>query len=495
MTSLDGQVPKRSRGQRLLAILSWRGLSIRWRFALWCGALMAIMLAAFGGAVYGMMRSYLQARTDQALFDELAEVREEIEHVGGSEPLEARLVRRFGEDVNNEYQVIRSDGAVIFRSRRLGAQALPIPPSTNFGQRHVQTIRLHGDQHWRVASQFLTARSGDLILQVAVSTWPDEASLQNLLRIMLILGPAAWAGALGGGYLLARGALLPIDRMVAAASTITAQKLDRRLQVGPRADEVSRLALALNNMIERLDVSFHEMRRFTGDAAHELRTPLAIIRNAADVGLAEPDAPPECQQLFGDILEETEHLTRLAEQLLYLAREDAGTNQVPLSPVRLDALVGDVLDHLRLVADDKGVSMDAPRLQPATVAGDADRLRRVLLNVLDNAIKYTPPGGKVTVELEESGDDAIIRVTDTGIGIAAEHLPNIFHRFYRVDSARGDESGGAGLGLAICKAIVQSHGGEISATSVPGRGTSIRIRLPRRIRDLAALSANSCATA
>jgi two-component system heavy metal sensor histidine kinase CusS len=454
-------------------------LPIRWRLSLWYGAVLAIVLAGFGGAVYGMMRSHMIARTDAALFDELSEVEDEIGHAKTREELQRQLERRFGNDANNEYQIAQPDGQFAFRSRRLGTQTLPLPPKFDLSVGHAETVPLHDHLLWRVASRLIPSHEGDLTAQVATSLQPDKEILNSLGGVMLIVGPIAIGAALVGGYLLARHALAPVDRMVTAASEITAARLDRRLTVGASSDELSRLATALNKMMERLDDSFCDMQRFTSDAAHELRTPLAIIHNAADVGLSETNTPPECRRVYEDILEEVDRLSRLADQLLYLTREDVGVGTTALAPVQLDTLVREVVDHMRLVAEDKEVSLVIGSLKPTLIDGDADRLRRLMLNLLDNAIKFTPRGGQVVVAITSNEDgSALLSVSDTGIGIAAEHLPHIFERFYRVDPARGAEHGGAGLGLAISKAIVQWHGGDITAISPPSGGTCVQIRFP-----------------
>ena len=454
-------------------------LPIRWRLSLWYGAVLCVIVIAFGAAVYGMMRNHLTHRSDAALFDELAEVEDEARHAGTREQLQQQLERRFGDDATNEYQISDGRGVLVFRSRRLGSQSLPMPPSGEIGGDHSEPVRLHDGQQWRVASRRIPSRTGQLIAQVASSSRPDQELLGSLLRVMLVTGPLALAGALLGGYLLARRALEPVDQMVSATTEITAERLDRRLHVGAGKDEVSRLAISLNGMIDRLDNSFRDMQRFTGDAAHELRTPLAIIHSAADVALAEPHVPPECRRVFEDILEEVERLARLADQLLYLAREDSRLEVPAAESLRLDALASDVIEHLRLVAEDKGVTIDFNAPGTIMIIGDADRLRRLFLNLIDNAIKFTLPGGRVEVNLasDEAGGVSIL-VADSGIGIAPEHLSHIFDRFYRADPSRSSEGGGAGLGLAICKAIVQVHGGKIEATSTPGLGTCIRVQLP-----------------
>jgi two-component system heavy metal sensor histidine kinase CusS len=231
-------------------------------------------------------------------------------------------------------------------------------------------------------------------------------------------------------------------------------------------------------MIVRLERSFEDIRRFTADAAHELRTPLTVMRNVAEVALRSPREPEHYRRVLGDMLEEVERLTRLAEQLLFLCREDAGLIPLATATMRLDELVRAAVEHMSVVAEAKGLVLECSALTPCSIHGDADQLRRVLFNLLDNAIKFTPAGGTVRVTLERSNDVARVVVVDAGIGIAAEHIPHIFKRFYRVDPARGQETGGTGLGLAICHSIAAAHGGHLEIESVVGRGTRAMLSVP-----------------
>jgi two-component system, OmpR family, heavy metal sensor histidine kinase CusS len=231
-------------------------------------------------------------------------------------------------------------------------------------------------------------------------------------------------------------------------------------------------------MIARLERSFEEVRRFTADAAHELRTPIAVLRNEAEVALRKPREPEQYRRVLEDQLEELERLSRLAERLLFLCREDAGLVPMSRELVRLDEVVEDAAEHMRVVAEEKGVRLETAGVVPCHINGDEDQLRRLLFNLLDNAIKFTPAPGTVTVE--SACVDATVRtvVTDTGIGIPPEHLPHVFKRFYRVDPARGSEVGGTGLGLAIALSIAEAHGGSIEMESTVGEGTRAILTLP-----------------
>jgi heavy metal sensor kinase len=295
--------------------------------------------------------------------------------------------------------------------------------------------------------------------------------LITAVSIMLLLSG-------GLGYALARKALAPMERLRRSTAEITADRLDRQLPIVNPRDELGRLTETFNAMIGRLQRSFAEIRRFTADASHELRTPLTAIRTEAEVALAKPLGLAEHQQLLGSILEECGRLTRLTDQLLALAREDARAARQVHEPVDLAALVANVAETMRPLAEAKGLTLHAEAHEPLSVRGDAARLREVFFNILDNAIKYTPEGGEVEVRTDRQGPEAVVTVRDTGVGIPAEHLPHVFDRFYRVDKARSREEGGTGLGLSIARTIVQAHGGEIELASTPGQGTVCTVTLP-----------------
>jgi heavy metal sensor kinase len=284
--------------------------------------------------------------------------------------------------------------------------------------------------------------------------------------------------AVGGGYFLARRALAPVSLLRRRTDEITADRLDRRLPVPNPRDELGLLAGTINEMIARLERSFAEVRRFTADASHELRTPLAVIRSEAEIALGRNSVPPEQQARLGSILEECDRLARLTDQLLALAREDAGVSRQAHKRLDLAALAAGTAETMRPLAEAGGVRLHAGSTLPVWVEGDEARLRQVFFNLLDNAIKYTPGGGEVEVRVGAADGRAVATVRDTGEGIPAEHLPRVFDRFYRVDRARSRERGGTGLGLSIARSVVTAHGGSIELDSAPGRGTTARVLLP-----------------
>jgi heavy metal sensor kinase len=446
-----------------------RRLSIRWRLTLWYGAVLAAVLTAFGGAVYLMMRHGLLEQTDAELAGELQEMIDDVETTTDWPDLARRWSRRFARHGGYEFQASAVSGITLARSAHLASDPLPVPSvprslhrldfeSVPLGAR---SIAMGPQGRWRVAAHLVPGPGGPVVVQVAAPLAPVDHELAELLTVLLLTGPLALAGALGGGYLMARAALAPVDRMAAAADQITATRLDQRLEAPNRDDELGRLARTLNGMIARLERSFGEIRRFTADAAHELRTPLAVMRNAAEVALRVPRDAEQYRRVLEELLEEIERLSRLAEQLLFLCRGDAGLVPRVCRAVPVDGLVREVAEHMRVVAGEKGQTITLDLAAPCPVAGDP------------------PAGGTISVKSQCRGEQVQVVVADNGTGIDAEHIPHIFDRFYRVDPARGRETtGGIGLGLAICRSIVDAHGGTIDVASTVGRGTQVSFTLP-----------------
>jgi heavy metal sensor kinase len=453
-------------------------LSIRWRLTLWYGAVLAAVLAAFGTSVYLMMRHSLLARTETGMGMESTEVAEEVARSKDRLALGTWLERRFARHPGYDIQVSTPSGKALFRSERIKANGLPRPSAAPSMGR--PTVESFGGQsgHARLLNRVVPGPDGPLFLQIAAPLAADDHELGELLTVLLLAGPFALALALGGGYLLARRALAPVGRMSAEAEQITATRLNRRLDLPNPNDELGRLGATLNGMISRLERSFEETRRFTADAAHELRTPLAVMRNVAEVALRSPREPEHYRRVLGDVLEEVERLTRLAEQLLFLCREDAGLVPRVMTEVSLDDLARVAAEHMSVVAEAKGLTLQSSEFSPCPVRADADQIRRLLFNLLDNAIKFTPTGGTVSVDLERLDGHAFLTVSDTGIGIPVEHVPHVFGRFYRVDPARGQDGEGSGLGLAICRSIIEAHGGHIRVASVVGQGTRVSFMMP-----------------
>jgi len=301
-----------------------------------------------------------------------------------------------------------------------------------------------------------------------------------------------------GGWLLARRALRPVDQMTMTARRIEAEHLAQRLEGAEVNDELGRLARTLNEMLARLEAAFAQVRRFSADASHELKTPLTVLRGEVEVALRNPRDPVEYRRVLTSVLEEVESMTVLVDDLLLLARADAGALRWDMTPVELDRLVEEVAKEGEVLGRGKQVPVKIQEIEPLVVQGDGPRLKQLLRNLVDNSVKYTPSGGQVTLALRAvrcetpatnskfetqsspSPHWAEIEVRDTGIGIAAEALPRIFERFYRVDPARSRETGGAGLGLCIAKTIAEAHGGRIEVQSTPGVGSAFTLLLPLR---------------
>jgi len=299
-------------------------------------------------------------------------------------------------------------------------------------------------------------------------------------NLLLALIPLLLIVATSAGYWMSRRALAPVDRITTAAQQINVHNLSARLAVPDTSDELQRLAETLNAMLARIESSLTRISQFTADASHELRTPVALMRTRAELALRRERTEAEYVETIEQLHQELVRTSDLIEKLMLLARSDSGAEMLHRSPVDLGEIVRDVVRQTAALAEQKQLALTAEVTGDAImVDGDTQFLRQLFVILIDNAVKYTPAPGKVTVTLSDSGDEAIVSVADTGIGIEAAELENIFDRFYRADKARSRESGGAGLGLAIGRWIAESHGGSIVAESVPGKGSTFRVRLPR----------------
>jgi heavy metal sensor kinase len=312
---------------------------------------------------------------------------------------------------------------------------------------------------------------------VGRSLEPVQADLAGFAWRLAGAGGAVLLAGLLGGWLISSRIIRPIAAITATASRISATNLTERIDAGQVDSELADLARVLNGAFERLQAAFDRQTQFTADASHELRTPLAVIRSHAELALSKPRPGEEYQQALGACLRAARRMSAVVDALLTLARADAGKLVGHRAPLELDQLVDDSVSLIRALADNKGVALTA-RLVPVRVVGNADALSRLVGNLLDNAVRYTPSAGKVEVVLEPAGAEARLTVADTGSGIPLADQPHIFERFYRVDKARSRGSGGTGLGLAICKSIVEAHGGTIGFESKEGVRTTFWVRLP-----------------
>ena len=453
-------------------------LNVRWRLTLWYGTVLSVIVAGFGVTAFLMMRQHLSTRIDFELEEEVGELALEVRLARDEAELKEQLQRRFFHHAGYDFQVSTSDGHLVFCSERLIANPL-IEPRLQIGSTSLaanQRLPILGES--RVVSRAESGTAGRFIVQSVYPLAGNQEQLRALMMVLVTVGPLAIAGALAGGYVLARKALAPVEQMRVTAEQITADQLNQRLDVLNSDDELGRLARTLNQMIDRLQRSLDDMRRFTADAAHELRTPLAVLRTELEVALRSPRSAADYEHVVEVALEETKRLIRLADQLLILCRQEAGFQNRESEDVQLEALLLDVADKARATAERMGLTLEVGPLESGIVVGDDIQLSQLFFNLLDNAIKYTPDAGTIRICSAVRDREVCIVFEDTGVGIPAEHLPHLFERFYRVDPSRNAESGGAGLGLSICKAIAESHGGRITVESTVGRGTKFRVVLP-----------------
>jgi signal transduction histidine kinase len=300
---------------------------------------------------------------------------------------------------------------------------------------------------------------------------------EEIGEVLLFVGvPALLVLGLGSWWLMGR-ALLPLEALADAATRIHAGNLHERLPVGAATDEMARLAVAFNGMVARLDASFAHVKEFTLHASHELKTPLAILRNEIETALDDPAATPAQRDMFARQLDEIQRLAQVVDGLTFLARVDAGQFRVAREPVRLDELVRDSFADAEILAHAAKLRVALTSCAETTVSGDRHRLRQVLLNLVDNALKYNRPDGEVTLALTRQHGEAIVRISNTGAGVPPEALPRVFDPLFRADRARSRDVEGSGLGLSIARSIVTAHGGAIEITSERDRETVVTVRL------------------
>lgn len=450
-----------------------RPRSIRTLLTLWhTGALFFIILL-FSVGIYLFVRLSLFAQIDRKLAEDLTT----IEWVLEADPAEVLELTEFGSvptflvmDGENTFAATYSwkeTGLSGFLSG--GRFSSPVSRPARDGRSfRIQTTTLLQPDH-------------SYLIAVAVDEEPTRQLLSILLSIMVAGLPAAVAMALIGGYLLAGRALAPINAITEKAREITAERLSERLPVENPGDEFGRLATVFNETFARLEDAFERMRHFTADASHELRTPLTALRSVGEVGLQESRDVAACREVISSMLEEADRLTRLVGSLLALSRADAGTFPLLREGADIGALAGEVIDFLQVLAEEKEQSLTLESEKGVIAEVDRTTLRQALLNLVDNAVKYTPCRGHIVVAVRKTADgEAVVEISDDGPGISQEHQERIFDRFYRVDKGRSRELGGAGLGLAITRWAVEVNSGHIELESVEGRGSTFRVVLPKQ---------------
>jgi heavy metal sensor kinase len=442
-----------------------------------CAACLVASLVLFGAAVYVVFGKYLLHEVDRALAEELPEVIAEV----GTAP-QATLAEELRENFAGHdfyiIQVVAPDGTLFFSTPKGLAPLLSNEVFARDAKRFEGTVTSPDGSWLRVRSERVRRSDGEYLVIVGDPMEAYLSARRRLLATLFTLGPLAALLTIAGSFWLSGRAFAPVDRLTQTALSITASGLHERVPQPEADDEIGRLAQAFNTMIGRLEQAFTEVRRFTADAAHELRTPLAVLRTGAEVALRSHHSSDQYRQVLHDQLDEIGRLSRLTDQLLFLCRDDAGLNDEAKEDVRVDTLLEELCETMQLSAEAKGITLACLELAPAVVSAPPDRLRRLVLNLLDNALRHTPSGGRVG--LRASADDRVVRIEidDTGCGISAEQLPRVFDRFYRGDASRVRSTGGSGLGLSICRSIVESLGGLIRLQSEVGAGTAAIVELP-----------------
>ena len=454
--------------------------SIRFRLTAWYAGILAVTFAAVGIGVWLAMRSSVYETVDKELRSRLGVMREFLQ-------LEAAQRESFADELvenaalapaGTRFRIATEDGRWVYQSpgtEKWGAAPDPklLPPRGRF------EIVTQNRRPIRVLSAVVPAG----VIQIGIPIDEFLEMLDGFTWTALIASPLLLIGASIGGYWMSRRALAPVEQIAQTAADIEARNLARRLPLSGSGDELDHLSETLNGMFARLDNAFRRITQFTADASHELRTPAAIIRTTAEVARRRPRTAAEYETALDRIVAESVRNTALIEDLMLLARADSRAEDIDRETVAMAELVREACCGADALARAAGMRLSTCEFKECTVEGDPAALRRVLLILLDNAIKYSQPGGLVEVRLDSPSNGrstVVLEIRDNGIGIGPEDLPHIFERFYRASKDRSRKVEGVGLGLSIAQSIAHQHGGELQIDSTPGAGTTARLLLPAR---------------
>jgi two-component system, OmpR family, sensor kinase len=482
--------------------------SIRVRLTLWYTSLVLTTILAFAAVAYfyssrnlsqnldlslqtevGWVRDYIQPRASKVKptkrsVESLLRQRAEQKEVS-PDSVEGEAAQEADEIWNQIFQhtlyspkktfvqVTDRRGTILYRSINLGEDTLKLDAKMERDTTFLEYAWLNG-QSVRVA----VLRERNFTFLVGYPMAELSEALENLFSIFLVLIPIALAVSVFGGLYLSNVSLRPVDEVTTRARRITAENLDQTIPHRVVNDEIGRLVSTFNDMIQRLHSSFAQVRQFSADASHELRTPLTVMRGEIEVALRSSKTPEEYRRVLESSMEEIMRMSLIIENLLTLAKADQGTHDLHFSEVNLATLVQELFDDSEILAEEKHIRVTLEKNDSITIVGDQVRLRQLFLNLIDNAIKYTPDGGAVTLSVERHNGTALFRVADTGIGIPPGEIARVFDRFYRVDKARSRDIGGTGLGLSIAKWIAELHRGTITIHSELDRGSTFTVELP-----------------
>lgn len=459
--------------------------SIRFRLTVWYAALLTTLLMLFGGFVYFTLDRFLESSLRESLSKEAATIGEALlKKIGetGDAFVANEIEEHFAPRITSHFlRVTRADGSILYQSGR--------PENGSFDPALIAAARLGDPDSWReerlpngkkilmYGTTYVDPSGSRYAIQAGAPDDQVAGVLRSLLFSLAGAFPVIVGASIGGGYLLMRKALKPLDEIATAAEKITSRNLNERMPGVKTGDELEKLATSLNRMMARLDESFQHVHRFSADASHEIRTPLAIIRGELEAALNAGTLTPELRETLVSALEEAERLSRIVEQLLDMTRLEAGEALVELALFDIAEMTRSTVEQMQLLAVEKRVELSFDGSQSLHVKGDSIRLKQIVVNLVDNAIKYTPSGGSIRVSSFTVDTRVVLEVVDTGIGIPEDALPHVFERFYRVDKARSRQLGGTGLGLAIVRSICSAFGGTVTVQS-EGSGTTFKVELP-----------------
>jgi heavy metal sensor kinase len=477
--------------------------SLSFRLVTWYAGVLTLVFILIGALTIILLREYLdsnvldtQARRARQIADTLVAAANRT----GEATMAREVEELYAPEANERFiRITRGDGHVVYASgpprdgsfdpATVPAPSLTHPDLTRPGPARPSAFlrqeSLSKGSVFIAAQTYSGADNSLYIVEVGVSTARTEETVRQVLLMLAIGLPIAVCVAVAGGFVLVRRALKPVDNLSQKAAAITQHSLSERLPVVRTGDELERLSVSLNLMISRLEDAINSSKQFVADASHELRTPLAVLRGELENLAQDARLVPQTRETLGSSLEEVDRLAEIVEGLLALSRLDTGEAQAEWVRFDLAALVATTADQMSLLAEDKHITVVCDSSERVMIEGDQARLKQVVVNLLDNAIKYTPNGGRIKLKIAQEEGNAVLDVADDGIGIPPEALPHVFKRFFRVDGSRSRDQGGAGLGLSIVKSICDAHGARVEVSSTPGRGSRFRIRQPLAAEPLA----------
>ena len=458
--------------------------SLRFRIAAWYAGLLTGALLIFGVSVYLGLERYLYWNSQRALSAESRTIGTQLlsQHpFKRANWLETEIEEAYAPEANSHFiRIIQQGVGAVYVSGppKDGSFDPTQVPLSNMDQELSRKILIEGRRLLIEGARFTTPDGTRFIVESGAPYQQIEVVLHGLLVTFTVYMPFIIFVAVGSGYWLMRRSLQPVDEITRRAEGITSSNLSERLPVIRTGDELERLSVSLNRMIERLDDAFQHINRFSADASHELRTPLTILQLELE-GIAQSQRlNPSLTDQIGSALEETHRMSHIVESLLAISRLDAGEAKIVMTRIDLGQLAASTTEQMKLLAEEKSIQLTSTVANDVYVEGDRSHLQQVVVNLVANAIKYTQEGGDVEVRVRGKVNTAILEVSDNGAGIPDYALPHVFERFYRADKARSRESGGAGLGLAIVKAICTAHGAELHVTSKEGMGSVFTVELP-----------------